>query len=187
MGTRKVVVFQRSCGATTGFNTQASLLAGNASLPKESGNILSIDDDHGRVPLDGNGMLEVRVSFADESTVTLTYPARARVFTQVAIRDGVVIRHERLEKQGTSAPPPPPQPRVTDKSFGPTCKTDSDCRDGRECAKWGAFMGVNPRRSCELPCDAALRTVHTCPKGLACVQFADDGPYTSLGGVCLRE
>jgi len=96
MGTRKVVVFQRSCGATTGFSTQASLLAGNAGLPEESGNLLSIDDDHGKVPLDGNGKIEVRVAFANESTVTLAYPSRARVFTLVASRDAVVIRHERL-------------------------------------------------------------------------------------------
>jgi hypothetical protein len=183
VGTRKVVVFQRSCGATTGFSTQASLLAGNASPPAESGNLLSIDDDHGKVPLDGNGRIEVRVAFADESTVTLAYPARSRVFTQVASRDGVTIRHERLESQETSTPPRPPH--VTEKSFGPTCISDSDCRDGRECAKWGSFAGANPRRSCELPCDFNRKPVHTCPKGLHCVQFVDDGPYSSLGGVCL--
>jgi hypothetical protein len=97
MGTRKVVVFQRSCGATTGFSTQASLLAGNAGLPTESGNVLSIDDDHGKVPLDGHGRIEVRVAFTAESTVTLAYPAQARIVTQVTSREGVAIRHERLE------------------------------------------------------------------------------------------
>jgi hypothetical protein len=97
MGTRKVVVFQRSCGATTGFSTQASLLASNAGPPTESGNVLSIDDDHGKVPLDGQGRIEVKVAFTAESTVTLAYPAQARIFTQVTSRGGVAIQHERLE------------------------------------------------------------------------------------------
>jgi hypothetical protein len=39
----KAVIFQRDCGATTGFSTQVSLLAKAEALPNESGNILIIE------------------------------------------------------------------------------------------------------------------------------------------------
>ena len=37
--TLKVVIFERNCGATTGFSTQISLLNKNESLGNESGNL----------------------------------------------------------------------------------------------------------------------------------------------------
>jgi hypothetical protein len=40
----KAVVFQRDCGATTGFSTQVSLLSAQATLPNYSGNIFLTDD-----------------------------------------------------------------------------------------------------------------------------------------------
>ncbi|MGN0921707.1 MAG: hypothetical protein ACI4NJ_08320 [Cellvibrio sp.] len=39
----KAVIFQRSCGATTDFNTQVSLLVKNEALPNDSGNVLVIE------------------------------------------------------------------------------------------------------------------------------------------------
>ena len=38
-GRFKAVIFQRDCGATTGFSTQISLLASDKDLPNEGGNI----------------------------------------------------------------------------------------------------------------------------------------------------
>src|SRR5262245_53721821 len=95
-GRQKVVIFERSCGATSGFSTQASLLPADSPPPKAPGNILIIDDDHGKVPVGGNGKIAVNVRFIDDSTLTLAYPAAARVFTQVAAKNGVAIHHERV-------------------------------------------------------------------------------------------
>ena len=94
-GKWKLVVFQRSCGATTDFTTQASLLPAGAPLPKKVGNVLSIDSKHGEVAVDSSGLIDVRVSFQGDSAMTLVYPAQARVFAQVDTREGVAIRHER--------------------------------------------------------------------------------------------
>ena len=49
-GKMKAVVFERDCGATTGFSTQVSLLLSNKSLPNESGNLFIADTDHGNAP-----------------------------------------------------------------------------------------------------------------------------------------
>src|SRR5882757_3734258 len=49
-GTRKIVVFERSCGATTGFSTQASLLKSDQALPTTAGNLYIADDNHGAAP-----------------------------------------------------------------------------------------------------------------------------------------
>lgn len=39
----KAIVFQRDCGATTGFSTQISLIKANKNLPNKSGNIFIAD------------------------------------------------------------------------------------------------------------------------------------------------
>jgi hypothetical protein len=42
-GRLKAVVFQRDCGATTGFSTQISILEGSATLTNKPGNIFISD------------------------------------------------------------------------------------------------------------------------------------------------
>jgi len=44
-GSLKAVVFQRDCGATTGFSTQISILNANEKLDNEVGNIFIIKGD----------------------------------------------------------------------------------------------------------------------------------------------
>ena len=41
----KAIIFQRDCGATTGFSTQVSIIKSIEELPNESGNVL-ITDGH---------------------------------------------------------------------------------------------------------------------------------------------
>ncbi len=94
-GKWKVVLFGRSCGATTGFTTQVSLLPADAGPPSGPGNLLSIDDDHGRVPLGRDNRVEVRVKFIGDSELSLAYPAMARAFREVNLLDGVAVRYER--------------------------------------------------------------------------------------------
>jgi len=51
---RKVVVFHRSCGATTGFSTQASILADKEELKNEAGNLFSAGEQQtsGRIEIE---------------------------------------------------------------------------------------------------------------------------------------
>jgi hypothetical protein len=69
-GKAKAVVFNRNCGATTGFNTQVGVLAADAE-PSGAGNTLILD---GTVPL--------RIHWLSESTLSITGIGAARVFKQ---------------------------------------------------------------------------------------------------------
>ena len=60
-GKAKLLIFQRDCGATTGFSTQASLVAAEAKLSGSSGNLFIADTDHGIAPSGPGGGPDLRV------------------------------------------------------------------------------------------------------------------------------
>ncbi len=92
----KVVVFERDCGATTDFSTQASILPANAPLAREPGNVFIADSDHGAAPRGPGGGPELRVKWLDAGNVELAYHERARVF-KAADRIGAVrVRYATL-------------------------------------------------------------------------------------------
>lgn len=90
-GRLKLVVFERNCGATTDFSTQASLFDRHGKLDDEAGNVFIADADHGRAPRADHGGPELHAVWLDASTLQLTHDARARVFHARAERDGVRI------------------------------------------------------------------------------------------------
>jgi Family of unknown function (DUF5412) len=78
--TYRVVVFQRDCGATTGFSTQVSVLKVMEILPNESGNLFIADTDHGKAPSGMGGGPEVKISWVGSRSVHLTHHKNARIF-----------------------------------------------------------------------------------------------------------
>jgi hypothetical protein len=76
----RVVAFQRSRGATTGFSTQVSVLKAGEVLPNESGNLFVADTDHGKAPSGIGGGPEVRISWVGLRSIRLTYHKNSRVF-----------------------------------------------------------------------------------------------------------
>ena len=93
-GKHKAVVFQRDCGATTGFSTQISLLRANERLAKAPGNAFIADTDHGKAPAGPGGGPEVNPQWASENELVVRYDKRARVFEFKQSVDGVMIRYE---------------------------------------------------------------------------------------------
>ena len=91
---RKAVVFQRDCGATTGFSTQVSLLNANDKLPNETGNAFIADTDNGKAPEGPGGGPEVKLQWAGERELIVKYDKRARVFRSEPSVEGVTIRYE---------------------------------------------------------------------------------------------
>jgi hypothetical protein len=93
-GTKRLIVFLRDCGATTGFSTQASLIATNATLPKRSGNIFIADTDHGSAPSGIGGGPELRAHWEAPNRLVLQHHSKAHVFKAERRIKDVDIRYE---------------------------------------------------------------------------------------------
>jgi hypothetical protein len=93
-GRLNAVVFQRECGATTGFGTHVSLLRAGERLPNESGNILVADTGGGSAPSAPSGGPTVLVRWTGGAHLVLRHHPRARIFRTEARRHGVEIQHE---------------------------------------------------------------------------------------------
>jgi butyrate kinase len=82
-GKLKVVVFHRGCGATTGFNTQASILKATDSLPNDGGNIFAVE---GKVPM--------QIQWISEEKVSILGLGSARVFKQEHSASGIAVAYQ---------------------------------------------------------------------------------------------
>lgn len=104
-GSHQAVVFERDCGATTGFSTQVSIVESDETFLQqpstwratEQGNVLIIDDDHGAAPQGPGGGPKVDVAWSGEAQLVLTYHPRARVSRAVERIDDIRVRHQRAE------------------------------------------------------------------------------------------
>lgn len=93
------VLMVRNGGAMTGFSTQLSVINKGDTFAKQGvlwrvGNIFIADDDHGKVPVDGNGQINVKVVWASTSKLIVSYPKKARVFKQEPTFQSVTIGYE---------------------------------------------------------------------------------------------
>jgi hypothetical protein len=91
-GGRKLVIFQRDCGATTGFSTQASLLPAGDPL-RGSGNVFIADTDHGKAPGGPGGGPQLAARWIAEDTLELRYHPQARIFRADSVQRGITIRY----------------------------------------------------------------------------------------------
>ncbi len=89
------VIFERSCGATTGFSTQVSLLSKDQPLRNSVGNALVVDWKHG-----GEGP-KVIAEWLGPRELRLSYNQGARVFVSASAAAGVHIQHSRLPQNGS--------------------------------------------------------------------------------------
>jgi hypothetical protein len=81
-GKLKAVVFNRNCGATTGDNTQVSIIPAAEALPGGAGHTLILD---GTVPL--------KIEWRSNSELHLGSVGAAKPFLQSASAAGVSIRY----------------------------------------------------------------------------------------------
>jgi len=89
----KAVVFERNCGATTGFSTQISIMSANSDLPNKAGNVFVADTNHGKSPAGPGGGPPVEVEWKGESSLNITYDNRAGVFLRNDSQNGVTITY----------------------------------------------------------------------------------------------
>ena len=96
-GQHRAALFQRNCGATTGFSTQISLATSDEEQTG-AGNAFRADDDHGaaRVGAWGGPWAEVKWLAADHLLVR--YAAKSRIFRQADQVNGVRLTYEALSR-----------------------------------------------------------------------------------------
>ncbi len=88
---KRAVVFERDCGATTDFSTQVSILDVSETGPRDGGNVFVADSDHGAVD-----NMTVSVRWDSPGHLVVKFPVRARVFRQQAQVRGVNISYEKI-------------------------------------------------------------------------------------------
>jgi hypothetical protein len=97
-GRFKAVIFQRDCGATTGFSTQVSVLPINQSLPNDYGNVFRADTDHGKAPSGPGGGPKVEVRWEGEKDLIVLYDERAKVFHRENLLKDITVRYETMAR-----------------------------------------------------------------------------------------
>lgn len=80
-GRKKIVVFSRNCGATTGINTQASVLGKSEKLPDEAGNAFVVDKG------------SAKVSWKKDGGILVVIESGARIFKKEPSVGGISIEY----------------------------------------------------------------------------------------------
>lgn len=97
-GKLKAVVFQRDCGATTGFSTQVSVLPASAGVGNAAGNVFTSDTNHGAAPSGPGGGPLVKVNWRSPSALAVFHHAAARVFLAEPHVGSVTVSYESLQQ-----------------------------------------------------------------------------------------
>lgn len=92
-GAHRAVLFQRDCGATTGFSTQLSVLRAGEE-PTESGNAFIADDGNGPVRAGSWGGPWAEARWLSPRHLLVRYAAGARLFAPANEVAGVRISCE---------------------------------------------------------------------------------------------
>ena len=96
-GQHTAVLFQRDCGATTGFSTQVSVLNRGIELTG-SGNSFRADDDHGAAAVCAWGGPWAEVRWLAPDHLRVRYAAKSRLFKQEEEVSGVSISYQQVTR-----------------------------------------------------------------------------------------
>ncbi len=95
-GAHRAVVFQRDCGATTGFSTQISV-TDDSGPPTDGGNAFIADDDHGAATSGAWGGPWADARWLSADHLLIRYAARSRLFHRQPSVSGIRISFESIE------------------------------------------------------------------------------------------
>jgi hypothetical protein len=96
-GRLTATLFQRNCGATTGFSTQISILAPDEQ-PVGIGNTFRADTDHGTAHAGEWGGPWAEIEWISSSRLLVRYAAKARIFAQKDNVLGVRVGYDAIEQ-----------------------------------------------------------------------------------------
>ena len=92
-GNHAAVLFQRDCGATTGFSTQISILDADGK-PSGGGNAFVADDDHGAARVGNWEGSWAEMKWLSTERLLIRYAAKSRLFKQKESVSGVSITYQ---------------------------------------------------------------------------------------------
>ncbi|WP_157136814.1 hypothetical protein [Sphingomonas sp. PAMC 26617] len=92
-GTHVAVLFQRDCGATTGFSTQISILDAK-DKPLGGGNAFVADDDHGAARIGNWEGSWADIKWLSPERLRIRYATKSRLFKQKERVSGVIISYQ---------------------------------------------------------------------------------------------
>ena len=81
----RAYLFQRDCGATTGFSTQVTITHGSEQLPEEGGNVFVADGPPWGGPW--------RIAWDDTTTLVVTIDRNAQTFLAEKNVNGISVRY----------------------------------------------------------------------------------------------
>jgi len=91
-GRHDAVLFERSCGATTSFSSQVSIVA-RGRKAEGGGNVLIADDDHGKAPAAAWGGPDIDLGWTGPDQLVVRHHPSARLFQTHARVAGVTVVH----------------------------------------------------------------------------------------------
>ena len=100
-GRLEAVIFERSCGATTDFTTQISIVRKGDAIANDAGNTFIADSNHGAAPRANWGGPPADVKWLMNRSVLISIHPATRVSVQhatVSVRTGILSR-EKVEVQ----------------------------------------------------------------------------------------
>ena len=89
----RAVIFQRDCGATTGFSTQVSVLPAGARLPASHGNVFDASTDGGAAPSGLGGGPEVNLRWVDDSRLLIRHHPKVHIHFAHTQIEGVSVEY----------------------------------------------------------------------------------------------
>lgn len=102
-GRHDAILFQRACGATTGFSTQISVLDHGAS-PSGGGNVFIANDDHGAAAAGAWGSSWAEAKWLSADRLLIRYATRSRIFAQRSEVSGVRITYQAVAHPSAATP-----------------------------------------------------------------------------------
>ena len=96
-GLHTAVMFQRDCGATTGFSTQISVVAPGRE-PSGSGNTFRADDDHSAATAGDWGGPWAEMKWLAPDHLLIRYAAKSRLFEQEDKVSGVKVSYQQVTR-----------------------------------------------------------------------------------------
>ena len=93
-GRFRAVVFERDCGATTGFNRQVAIVPANVSAPDSATTIFVVDKPDTVTSAPDSVVLAVNPSWLNDDHLIIAHDGRARVLRQVSQLGSVKISYQ---------------------------------------------------------------------------------------------